>query len=248
MVSGGRSRNLNFTLTSLLRNARVTRLAPTEVRECGPANSGRMKVRTRTAAPNTLRRRFYWAEFVAEFIRQPGTTAALLPSSSYLARVMVQQAGLADADAVLEYGPGTGVFTPYILRELRPDSKFAAIEINPRFASLFRTLHPGVTLFEDSVENVVALCASMQVAAVDCVISGLPWALFPKSRQITILDQTMRVLKRGGRFITFAYPQSMVLPAAKHLAALLPNYFTTVSKSPIVWLNVPPAFVYRCVR
>ena len=114
-----------------------------------------------------MRRRFYWAEFVAEFIRQPGTTAALLPSSSYLARVMVQQAGLADADAVLEYGPGTGVFTPYILRELRPDSKFAAIEINPRFASLFRTLHPGVTLFEDSVENVVALCASMQVAAVD---------------------------------------------------------------------------------
>ena len=80
------------------------------------------------------------------------------------------------------------------------------------------------------------------------MISGLPWALFPKSRQITILDQTMRVLKRGGRFITFAYPQSMVLPAAKHLAALLPNYFTTVSKSPIVWLNVPPAFVYRCVR
>ncbi len=206
-----------------------------------------MKIHTPPASPNTSCRT-HLGDFVAEFIRKPGTTASLLPSSSHLARVMVRDAGLADAEAVLEYGPGTGVFTPYILRELRPESKFAAIEINPRFASIFKTVHPAVTLFEDSVENVAAICASLQVAGVDCVISGLPWAFFPKSVQISILDQTMRVLKPGGRFITFGYPHSLVLPAAKHLAALLPNYFTTVSKSPIVWLNVPPAFVYRCVR
>ena len=35
---------------------------------------------------------------------------------------------------------------------------------------------------------------------------------------------------------------------AKRFAGLLPNYFTTVSKSPVVWKNVPPAFVYRCRR
>jgi len=105
----------NFTLISLLRNARVTRLAQIEVRECGPANSGRMKVRTRTAAPNTLRRRFYWAEFVAEFIRQPGTTAALLPSSSYLARVMVQQGAIESAS---QFRLWTGVFAPGLDKSL----------------------------------------------------------------------------------------------------------------------------------
>src|SRR5262249_14418452 len=133
------------------------------------------------AGPGSSRQNpIHWAKFVAEFIRQPGVTASLVPSSSYLARMMVQNAGLADADAVLEYGPGTGVVTSYILQELGPQSKFAAIEINPRMASVFRSAYPAVPLFEDSVENVAAVCSAMQVAAVDCVISGLPWALFSK--------------------------------------------------------------------
>jgi phosphatidylethanolamine/phosphatidyl-N-methylethanolamine N-methyltransferase len=189
----------------------------------------------------------YWAQFLAEFIHNPLGTGSLVPSSSYLARMMVQQAGLEDADAVLEYGPGTGVFTHYILRELRPHSRFAAIEINPRFAAIFRAEHPGVPLFEDSVENVHAICESMQIAEVDCVISGLPWAFFPKSVQIMFLDQMMKVLKPGGTFVSFGYLHSLSLPMGRNLAALLPTYFTTVSRS-IVWFNLPPALIYRCRR
>jgi phosphatidylethanolamine/phosphatidyl-N-methylethanolamine N-methyltransferase len=189
----------------------------------------------------------YWAEFLAEFIQNPLGTGSLVPSSSYLARLMVQQAGLERADAVLEYGPGTGVFTHHILRELRPQSKFAAIEINPRFAAIFRAEHPSVPLFEDSVENVHAICESMQIDAVDCVISGLPWAFFPKSVQIMFLDQMMKVLKPGGTFVSFGYLHSLSLPTGRHLAALLPTYFTTVSRS-IVWFNLPPALIYRCRR
>lgn len=161
---------------------------------------------------------------------------------------MVEQAGLEQADAVLEYGPGTGAFTDYILREMRPQSQFAAIEINPRFAAIFRAAHPDVPLFEDSVENVRALCDSMHIAWVDCVVSGLPWAFFSKSRQISFLDQTMRVLRPGGRFITFGYVQSLALSSGRHLAGLLPEYFKSVSKSRIVWSNFPPAFIYRCQR
>jgi len=189
-----------------------------------------------------------WATFLAEFIQRPLATGSLIPSSSYLAKMIVQQAVLSDTDTVIEYGPGTGVFTDYILRELGQQSKFAAIEINPRLAATFRTVHPNVRLFEDSVENVRAICDSMQVETVDCVISGLPWAFFSKSTQVAVLDQMMRVLRPGGRFVTFGYWQSLALPAGRNLAALLPTYFTTVSRSPTVWLNVPPAFVYRCQR
>jgi phosphatidylethanolamine/phosphatidyl-N-methylethanolamine N-methyltransferase len=188
-----------------------------------------------------------WAH-LAEFIQKPLATASIVPSSPHLARMIVQHAGLADADAVLEYGPGTGVLTGHILRELGPQSKFAAIEINPRFAAMFKTAFPGVPLFKDSVENVRAICDSMQFATVDCVISGLPWAFFPESRQITFLDEMMRVLRPGGTFVAFGYLHSLALPGARRLAALLPTYFTTVSRSPIVWLNFPPAFVYSCRR
>jgi phosphatidylethanolamine/phosphatidyl-N-methylethanolamine N-methyltransferase len=189
-----------------------------------------------------------WAKFLVEFIQKPLSTGALIPSSSHLARMMIQDVGLSDAHAVLEYGPGTGAFTDSILRELGPQSRFAAIEINPRLAAVFRTRHPDVRLFEDSVENVRAICDAMQVETVDAVISGLPWAFFSKSMQIAFLDQMMRVLKPGGRFVTFGYLQSLVLPSGRHLPTLFRNYFTSVSKSPVVWRNVPPAFVYRCRR
>ena len=189
-----------------------------------------------------------WTKFVAEFFQKPLATGALAPSYSYLAKTMAQHAGLAGARTVLEYGPGTGAFTSHILRELDPQSKFAAIEINPRFAAAFKAAHPGVPLFEDSVENVRAICDVLEVATVDCVISGLPWAFFSKSMQVKFLDQTMLVLKPGGTFVTFGYLQSVALPAGRHLASLLPAYFTAISRSPIVWRNFPPAFVYRCRR
>jgi phosphatidylethanolamine/phosphatidyl-N-methylethanolamine N-methyltransferase len=188
------------------------------------------------------------AKLLTEFLQRPLATGTIVPSSSHLAKLMVRYAGLGEADVVLEYGAGTGAITGHILRELPPRAKFAAIEINPQLAAIFRESHPGVPVFEDSVENVRAICDSMEVAMVDCIISGLPWALFSKSMQVRILDQMMRVLKPGGRFVAFGYPQSLVLPAARHFAALLPIYFTAVSRSAVVWRNVPPAFVYRCRR
>ena len=186
--------------------------------------------------------------FLAEFIQKPFVTGSLIPSSSHLARRIVDGAQVPDADVVLEYGPGTGAVTEYILEELQPHAQFAAIEINPQFAAMFRSEYPGIRVFEDSAENVRAICDSMQVQSVDCVISGLPWALFPQSLQVSMLDQMMSVLRPGGRFATFEYVHSMALPAQRKFARLLPDYFNTVSKSPIEWRNLPPAFVFHCRR
>jgi phosphatidylethanolamine/phosphatidyl-N-methylethanolamine N-methyltransferase len=175
-------------------------------------------------------------------------TGAIAPSSSFLARAMVEGLDLSHATAVLEYGPGTGVFTGYILRDLKPGAKFAAIEVNPHFATVFRSRHPGTAIFEDSVENVRRICDSAGIESVDCIVSGLPWAVFSESMQRRFLDEMMRVLKQNAEFVTFAYVHGLVLPPARKFAHLLDGYFTTVSRSSVVWLNVPPAFVYRCRR
>jgi phospholipid N-methyltransferase len=187
-------------------------------------------------------------KFIRQFISNPITTGAIAPSSSFLARAMVEGLDLPNAEAVLEYGPGTGVFTDYILRELNPAAKFAAIELNAHFAAVFRMRHPDAALFEDSVENVRRICDSAGIESVDCIVSGLPWAVFPESMQRRFLDEMMRVLKRNGRFVTFAYVHGLLLPPARRFAELLNEYFEGVSRSSVVWLNVPPAFVYRCRR
>src|SRR5262245_16143132 len=122
--------------------------------------------------------------FFREFIAAPVMTASIAPSSRFLARVVLEDLNLRSADTVLEYGPGTGVVTEFLLRELRPGAKFAAIELNPRFADIFSSRYPFVTLFRDSVMNVQDICKSAGMKRVDCIVSGVPWALFPESLQV----------------------------------------------------------------
>jgi phospholipid N-methyltransferase len=162
--------------------------------------------------------------------------------------MMVEGLSLPTAEAVLEYGPGTGAFTKFILRELKPGAKFVAIELNARFAETFQSKFPSVRLVQDSVANARKICDGEGIASVDAIVCGLPWAVFPESLQLACLDEMMRVLKPGGHFVSFAYVQGLMLTPAKKFANLLPRYFSSVKKSPVVWLNLPPAFVYRCRR
>lgn len=187
-------------------------------------------------------------KFLSEFVYNPFSTGAVLPSSASLAEAMVAELGLSTAAAVLEYGPGTGVFTDYIVRDLHSAAQFLAIEINTRLAAVFKARHPGVRLIEESAVNVHSICERAGIKGVDCIICGLPWASFPRSLQTQLLDEMMRVLKPGGRFATFAYIHGLGLPPGRRFARLLPRYFTKVSRSRVVWSNVPPALVYRCVR
>jgi phospholipid N-methyltransferase len=58
----------------------------------------------------------------------------------------------------------------------------------------------------------------------------------------------MTVLRPGGQFVTFAYLHGLPLPAGRRFANRLPEYFSEISRSRTVWMNLPPALVYRCRR
>jgi len=186
--------------------------------------------------------------FLLQFLRHPTQTGAVLPSSSYLAEAMVEWLDLGTARSVLEYGPGTGPFTPHIVKRLNKDCRFVAIERNPSLADEFRARMPGVPLVLDSVENVRAICDAAGIESVDCIVCGLPWASFADDLQKRVLDAMMTVLHNGGQFVTFAYLHGLPLPAGRRFAERLPDYFKEVRRSSTVWRNLPPALVYRCRR
>lgn len=152
------------------------------------------------------------------------------------------------ARGVVEYGPGTGVFTEGIQRSVHQDAKFFAIERSAELAAVTRDRCPGVTVCEESAADVGRLCREHGIEQVDAIICGLPWASFPESLQASILDATLEVLRPGGQFATFAYWQGVALPAGMRFSKRLRSSFTTVQRSPTVWRNLPPAFVYRCVK
>jgi phospholipid N-methyltransferase len=186
--------------------------------------------------------------YLREYLKKPTEIGALAPSSDELAKAMLKGLDLENARTVLEYGPGSGSVTDHIRRKISPHTKLAAIEVNPRMAELFRDRHPDVRLFQDTVANARMICDCAGMDSVDCVISSLPWATFSEVMQVKFLDEMMRVLRPGGDFVTFAYVHALALPMSKRFANLLHRYFGTISKSPVVWRNVPPALVYRCRR
>ncbi len=174
-----------------------------------------------------------------EFLRHPMLTGAVAASSPRLADVMTAGLGLEIAHRVVELGPGTGVFTEAVLGLLRPDADFATFEINPRLAASLRRRFPGVDVVTADAESVTS------EDPVDVVVSGLPWTAMHAERQRSILDAVMAVLSPYGRFTTFAYAHTAWTPPARRFAASLRSRFAVVERTPVVWQNLPPAFVYR---
>jgi len=188
------------------------------------------------------------ARFLSQFISNPSVVGAIAPSSAALARRMIRDLDLAHADAVLEYGPGTGVFTQQILRAIGPRTRFVAIEFNAALAAGLRSRFPSVRVHERSVEDAEAICREEGIAHVDAIVSGLPWAAFPEGLQRRALEAARNVLKPGGTMVTFGYYVGRHTSAGKRFYRILPEYFPGYQLSEAVWWNLPPAFVVTCVK
>jgi len=186
--------------------------------------------------------------FVREYLRAPRTIGAVAPSSRGLAELIVDLAGVAQADVIVEYGPGTGAFTQRILEVKRPEAKLVAVEFHPTMAAQLRRRFPQVDVVEDSVANLGRILAERGLKQADSIVSGLPWAAFDSGLRDRLLEATITALRPGGRFATFAYVEGSILPGARRLRRKLRRLFTEVHRSPIVWGNLPPAFVYQCIR
>lgn len=184
--------------------------------------------------------------FLVEFAKSPTRMGAVAPSSPYLARELVLDHELRNADVVLEYGPGTGAFTRDILASIGGQTKFVAFEVNPQMTRILRERYPEMLVYEESVHAVPKVLTDLNIEKVDCIVSGLPWASFDRDTQDRILEITRSVLKDGGLFTTFAYFHGLVLPSAQAFRQALRHYFSDVLISDIVWRNVPPALVYSC--
>ncbi len=186
------------------------------------------------------------ARFLAEFLRSPFDTASITPSSNALADAMVAEMDLAGADTVVELGPGTGVFTRAITRDLKPGARLICVEVNPELSRAMAERFPHAVVVNDSAENLERHLLVQGRPAVDCVISGLPWVILSAEQQRRLLEPLVLSLRPGGRFATFAYSHASWLPAGRRFRAMLEAAFSEVTVSAPVWRNLPPAFVYRC--
>ena len=183
-----------------------------------------------------------------EFVRDPGGIGTVISSSRHLAKAMTSDIGIEKARNVVEIGPGSGVFTAQILKLISTETKFFLVELNPRIHKHLTEKFPDVKIYNESAENLSEIMKREKMDSVDVVVSGLPWAAFPPEFQHKLLDAIYGALSKGGMFTTYAYIQGKILPGGLSIKKLLKKHFNTVESSKTIWKNLPPAFVYKCMK
>lgn len=187
-------------------------------------------------------------KFTKEFILSPKKTGAIAPSSSELATTITDIANLAMADTVVEFGSGTGVFTERILENIGDDTIFFALEINPFFVKKTQQRCPEAIVYQDWASNVKQYLEEHGRTHCDCIVSGLPWTLFDEDEQNELLKVISDSLSPDGTFVSFTYLGGNLSPGGRRFKKHLHRHFSSISKSRMVWNNLPPAFVYACSK
>ena len=175
-----------------------------------------------------------------KLIKNIRTTGTITPSSRVLIERLLRPIDFDRARYLVELGPGNGCVTRTILQRLHKDGLLVCLELDSEFAQQLQSL-------EDSRVHVVNACASsihsilneLSITEVDHVISSLPLALIDDVLVQDILTNVGSKLRAGGRFLQYQYS----LASYGDMKPL----FSEV-KLDFTWRNMPPAFVYECVK
>lgn len=180
--------------------------------------------------------------FVRNFIEYPKMIGAICPSSKALAKKMVKDINFEKAQCIVEYGPGTGVFTDELIGNKREDTLLILIELNKDlYYNLCKRYNDikNVIIVNDSAENIEKYIQQLGFQYADYIVSGLPFAAFEDSVSNIILDNTFKVLNDEGRFITFQYTLLK--------KDFINEFFDDIQISYEV-KNIPPAFIFSCSK
>ena len=180
--------------------------------------------------------------FLLQYIIKPRTVGAIMPSSKHLAQKMIATINFSDANYIVEYGPGTGVFTDEIINRRSNNTVILLIEYNYEFfISLMKKYKDEHNLYViyGSAENVDKYLVDYNIPYVDYIVSGLPFASLPKNMSAAILRKTKNVLKKDGKFITFQYTLFMKQYINKYFGIININR---------EYMNIPPAYILNCTN
>ena len=166
---------------------------------------------------------------------------AIAPSSKYLTKKMMGNLSLSEANLVVEFGPGTGVFTKKILELIGPKTKLVVIEINTSFYDNLKQQlsDPRLTLINGSATDLSLYLKQLKLHKADIIISSLPLAVLPSFLRNRIVLSASDSLSKKGKYVQFQY----TLQSQK----MLEKVFSLV-KIKSCLLNIPPAFIYTCSK
>lgn len=141
---------------------------------------------------------------------------------------------------ILEVGAGTGSITAALLdRGVRPDRLFV-IERDAHFASYLQSKFPRVRVRCGDALDAASILSSAGVGKIHTVLSSLPIRNFKPEDQVAILKAMLNTLAPKGEIVQYTYAPNCPVPAAR-----LGLKAECLGR---VWMNLPPAAVWRFTR
>jgi phospholipid N-methyltransferase len=178
-------------------------------------------------------------------LKATGTIAA---SSKKYSKLIADSANLSSKKCVIELGPGDGVITKEIIKQVSAKTTFFCLEVNKQFVIETKKNCPKATVYHGSALKIKKYLKKHDASKCDCIVSGLPWALFEQEKQEEIIEEIYESLENEGQFLTIAYITGIFFPSGIRFKKLLDKKFSHVKKTKIIWSNFLPAFAYICTK
>lgn len=197
------------------------------------------KPRAASSRPRTMPGRDTM-HFLKEWARDPRGVAAVAPSGRALATLITREIG-PRTGAVLELGPGTGIFTQALLSRGLSQDQLTLIEFSERFAQLLRARFPRAhVLHRDASALGEEVLAGEPFGAAVC---GLGLLNMDARTVRAIVTGAFDRMRPDAALFLFTYGRRCSIPRP-----VLDELGLSAARVGTTLLNLPPATVFRVTR
>ena len=187
----------------------------------------------------SLKSRFKFTDSI-NLIKNIKTTGTITPSSKNLIKRLLAPIDFQFARCIIELGPGNGCVTRALLSKMHEDCVLVCFEVNNEFVSQLNSLNePRLHVYNACASSIRDILDELNIDVADHIVSSLPLALIDDATVGDILASVGSNLRKGGRFLQYQY-------SLKNYSDVKP-IFTDV-KLKFTLRNMPPAFVYECIK
>ncbi len=174
--------------------------------------------------------------FFTQFIKNPRQLGSVIPSSGFLKKRIIRNAGLSAANVVVELGPGSGGTTRAFLKAMSPQARLLSIELNEALYQLASGVtDPRYTAHHGDATRLDDILRQYGLPAPDVVISGIPFSTMDPQIGATLISTIQQQLAPGGRFVAYQVNGQV---------DRLNTFFGDDKTVEVEFLNIPPLRVW----
>ena len=208
-------------------------------------NVTRLKARQQDGTRNTMKQTRSGANwlFFRQWLRNPFSIGAVIPSGRELARAMADASEKGKGRLVVELGGGTGNITQALLDNGLPTEQLVVVERDQQLFRVLAARFPQIRILNMDALEALQFLGNEYDGEMGSIVSGLPLLSMPPEFQEQLLEESFRLLGQDGDFIQFTY--GPVSPVSQRRLSTLGLKAQRVSRAR---LNIPPASVWRFLR